>query len=70
MANVRVQYTTQTTLNILVIVLGVLGGLLLIALIVAAFFIIRKIRTPNQMIHPQASAAMRQSMIHQNMLTA
>jgi hypothetical protein len=70
LANFSAQYTTQTTLNILVIVLGVLGGLLLIALIVAAFFIIRRIRTPNQMIHPQASAAMRQSMIHQNMLTA
>lgn len=68
--NFSIQYTTQTTLNILVIVLGVLGGLLLIALIVAAFFIIRKIRSPAQVIHPQNSAASRQSIIQQNMLTA
>jgi hypothetical protein len=68
--NFSIQYTTQTTLNILVIVLGVLGGLLLIALIVAAFFIIRKIRSPTQVIHPQNGAAGRQSVIQQNMLTA
>ena len=69
-ANLSTQYSTQTPLNILVIVLGVLGGLLLIALIGAAFFIIRRIRSPGQIIHPQASAAMRQSLVQQNMLTA
>lgn len=68
--NFSIQYNTQNTLNILVIVLGVLGGLLLIALIVAAFFIIRKIRSPTQPIHPQHVAASRQSAIQQNMLTA
>ncbi len=68
-ANFAIQYTTTTSLNILVIVLGVLGGLLLIALIIAAFFIIRRIRNPTQIIHPQHSAASRQSLLQQNALT-
>jgi len=38
-------------------VLGVLGGLLFIALIVAAFFIIRRVRNSEQQIHPRAAAS-------------
>lgn len=68
--NFTVWYTVQSSLNILVIVLGVLGGLLLIALIVVACFVIRRMRNPTQIIHPQASAnLLRQAQIQQNMLS-
>jgi hypothetical protein len=70
-ANFGIWYTTSQSLNILVVVLGVLGGLLLIALIVAACFIIKRIRNPTQMVHPNSSAALiLQAQIYQNTLTA
>lgn len=51
--NFSISYTTSSSVNILVIVLGVLGGLLLIALIVVACFVIRRMRNPSQIIHPR-----------------
>jgi len=52
----------------LAIVLGVLGGLLLIALIVAAFFVIRRVRSSDQQqIHPRASSI--QVVVQQNALS-
>ena len=69
--NFSIWYSTSSSVNILVIVLGVLGGLLLIALIVVACFVIRRMRNPSQMIHPHASAMMlQQAQIQENTLTA
>jgi hypothetical protein len=69
-ANFNAVYTTQTSVNILVIVLGVLGGLLIIALIVAACFIIKRIRNPAQAIHPNSSAIIHRQSAQQDMLSA
>jgi hypothetical protein len=61
-------YTTvPSTTNVLAIVLGVLGGLLLIALLVAAYFIIRRVRSSDQQIHPHVSAVI---IAQQNALSA
>jgi hypothetical protein len=68
--NFTIWYTVTSTVNILVIVLGVLGGLLLIALIVVACFIIKRMRNPQQVIHPNSSAALvHQAQIQSNMLS-
>jgi len=53
-------------------VLGVLGGLLFIALVLVACFIARRLRNPEQMVHPRASqiVALQQQQLLVNALTS
>ncbi len=67
--NFTIWYTTESSVNLLIIILGVLGGILLIVLIIAACCIIKRMRSPSQMIHPNASVIALQLQAQQNMLS-
>lgn len=56
--NFIIWYTVTQTVNVLVIVLGVLGGLLFIALVIAAFFIIKRLRSTEGMVNPRLRVSM------------
>jgi hypothetical protein len=59
--SLNVWFTQQTSSNILVIVLGVLGGILFIGLVIVAVCIIKKMRSPAQQVNPLSVMMMRGS---------
>jgi hypothetical protein len=48
-----IRFTKVSQTNVMIIVIAVLGGLLLLGLIIAAFFVIRRVKQPDRVIHPE-----------------
>lgn len=48
-----IRFTKVSQTNVMIIVIAVLGGLLLLGVIIAAFFVIRRVKQPDRVIHPE-----------------
>ena len=54
----------------MIIILAVLGGILFIALVIAAFFIIKRMNSGQQLIHPRLNNQLAMQQQIQNSLSA
>jgi inner membrane protein involved in colicin E2 resistance len=59
-ANINIQFevaNSEASTNLLIVILAILGGVLFISLVIAAFFIIKRMNTGQQLIHPRLSSS-------------
>ena len=59
-ATFTIQYTTASTeasTNLLIIILAVLGGVLFISLVIAGFFLIKRMNNNQNMVNPRISSS-------------
>lgn len=55
-ASVTIWFDEVASTNVLAIVLGVLGGILFIALVIAAIYIARRVRSGNNVVNPNMNS--------------